>query len=112
MGKLCSSPRSPLTVVLRAQTDMDLPIASLDAFGASPGAQEAQEEARKVAKSLIDTGAVIIRDSRASQDANSRFLDLFEDYFAQPEKVLRDDERPEVGYQVVRPFKTGSNIRA
>ena len=28
------------------------------------------------------------------------FLDLIEDYFAQPEAELRKDERPELGYQV------------
>ena len=28
------------------------------------------------------------------------FLDLLEDYFAQPQESLKRDERPELGYQV------------
>ena len=31
------------------------------------------------------------------------FLDLIEDYFAQPEADLRKDERPDLGYQVSDP---------
>ena len=35
-----------------------------------------------------------------SEEDNSEFLDLMEDYFAQPEELLKRDERPELGYQV------------
>lgn len=35
-----------------------------------------------------------------SEEDNSEFLDLMEDYFAQPEELLKHDERPELGYQV------------
>lgn len=45
-------------------------------------------------------GALIVHDSRVSEEDNVAFLDLLEDYFAQPEEVLRQDERPELGYQV------------
>lgn len=80
---------------------MDLPTVSLDAFLADPNSPEGVEEARKAAESLIASGALIVRDSRAAKEANDRFLDLMEDYFALPEEQLRQDERPEVGYQVV-----------
>ena len=35
-----------------------------------------------------------------SEEDNDVFLDLIEDYFAQPEAELKKDERPELGYQV------------
>jgi hypothetical protein len=41
-----------------------------------------------------------VHDSRVSEDDNSVFLDLVEDYFAQPLQELRQDERPEILYQV------------
>ncbi|ORY34577.1 hypothetical protein BCR39DRAFT_116062 [Naematelia encephala] len=79
---------------------MDIPIISLDAYLANGDSPESRAEAIRCAESLILTGAVIVKDSRATSDANSRFLDLFEDYFTLGEQVLRDDERPQWGYQV------------
>lgn len=40
-----------------------------------------------------------MRDSRVSEEANERFLDVMEDYFAQPYEALQQDLRPEVHYQ-------------
>lgn len=80
---------------------MNITIVDLDKYLADPTSSSAEEEATKAAESLILTGALIVRDSRAIPEANSRFLDLFEDYFAQKEEDLKVDERPEVGYQVV-----------
>lgn len=76
-------------------------LVDLDVFLANPTSPEALDEARKAAESLIFTGALVVRDSRAPAEANNRFLDLFEDYFALPDEQLRKDERPELGYQVV-----------
>lgn len=80
---------------------MDLPTVSLDLYLSDPATDLAQTEAQKAAESLVLNGALIVRDSRAPKEANDRFIDLFEDYFAQPEEVLKQDERPELGYQVV-----------
>ena len=80
---------------------MDLTTVSLDAFIADPTSKEGLDEARKAAESLILTGALIVKDSRAPKESNDRFIDLFEDYFAQDREVLQKDERPEWGYQVV-----------
>lgn len=85
---------------------MDLPVVSLDAFLADPTSAQGIAEAKKTAESLILSGAVIVKDSRAPKEANDRFIDLFEDYFAQDAEVLRKDERPEWGYQVVCPPHT------
>ena len=82
---------------------MDISVVSLDAFLADPTSTAAREEAAKAAESLILTGALIVQDSRAKREVNERFLDLFEDYFAQDEAALKVDERPELGYQVVSP---------
>lgn len=45
-------------------------------------------------------GALILHDSRVSEGDNAKFLDLMEDYFNQPEASLKEDERPELSYQV------------
>ncbi|GAA5898572.1 uncharacterized protein JCM6883_003357 [Sporobolomyces salmoneus] len=77
-----------------------LPIIDLDAFLASPTSPEGAKAAKLTAQSLIEYGALIVKDTRVSEEANSRFLDLMEDYFDQPQEALEKDLRPEVHYQV------------
>ncbi|KAK1756522.1 hypothetical protein QBC47DRAFT_413064 [Echria macrotheca] len=80
---------------------MDLPIIDLDVFRQNPqDAPEVQNECVKAAKALITYGALVLHDSRVSEDDNATFLDLLEDYFAQPAEVLKRDERPELSYQI------------
>ncbi|KAI0551110.1 Clavaminate synthase-like protein [Xylaria curta] len=79
---------------------MDLPIIDLDVFLSSPDSPAAQEECAKAARALITYGALVLRDSRVAEPDNAAFLDLMEDYFAQPDEALRRDLRPEVNYQV------------
>lgn len=80
---------------------MDLPIIDLDLFLSQPHDSEAVvQECRKAADALIVFGALLLHDSRVSEEDNNTFLDLLEDYFAQPEDVLKQDERPELSYQV------------
>lgn len=81
--------------------DMDLPAIDLDVFLNNPvSSPEVQAECLKAANALITYGALVLHDSRTSESANNAFLDLLEDYFAQPEADLRRDERPELSYQV------------
>jgi isopenicillin N synthase-like dioxygenase len=88
-----------MTVV--EQLSMDLPVIDLDIFLGKPqGSQEVQDECRRAANALITYGALVLHDSRVSEEDNSTFLDLLEDYFAQPEKDLKMDERPELSYQI------------
>lgn len=54
----------------------------------------------QAAEALVVYGAVILHDSRVTEDDNQEFLDLLEDYFAQPQEALKKDERPELSYQV------------
>ncbi|EFX00553.1 oxoglutarate/iron-dependent oxygenase [Grosmannia clavigera kw1407] len=80
---------------------MDLPIVDLDVFRTQPAdSAAAQAECSKAAEALIAFGALVLHDSRVSEADNDAFLDLLEDYFAQPEATLRRDERPALGYQV------------
>ncbi|GAA5858353.1 hypothetical protein JCM1840_001160 [Sporobolomyces johnsonii] len=77
-----------------------LPIVDLDTFLASPNSPSATAEATKTAEALIEYGALIVKDSRVSEAANERFLDLMEDYFSQDQERLEEDLRPEVHFQV------------
>ncbi|KAF9454118.1 Clavaminate synthase-like protein [Macrolepiota fuliginosa MF-IS2] len=80
---------------------MDLPVVDLDVFLSEPRSSNTFiQECKKAADSLIVYGALVLHDSRVSEDDNSHFLDLLEDYFAQPEAELKKDERPELSYQV------------
>ncbi|TFK77370.1 Clavaminate synthase-like protein [Pluteus cervinus] len=80
---------------------MDLPIIDLDIFLNKPREDpEVIQESKKAAEALIVYGALVLHDSRVSEEDNTVFLDLLEDYFAQSEEVLKQDERPELSYQV------------
>lgn len=80
---------------------MDLPIVDVDVFRTQPRDSPAViAECKKAADALITYGALVLHDSRVSEEDNTTFLDLLEDYFAQSEEDLRKDERPELGYQI------------
>ncbi|KZS93158.1 Clavaminate synthase-like protein [Sistotremastrum niveocremeum HHB9708] len=78
-----------------------LPIINLDLFlSEDQTSPDVVQECKKAADALIVYGALLVQDSRVSEDDNDRFLDLLEDYFAQSETELKKDERPELGYQI------------
>ncbi|KAK0763717.1 hypothetical protein N5P37_003100 [Trichoderma harzianum] len=80
---------------------MDLPIIDLDIYLNNPSSSPAvQAECSRAASALITYGALLLHDSRVSEADNNTFLDLLEDYFAQPEQDLKRDERPELSYQI------------
>jgi len=79
---------------------MDLPIIDLDVFLSDPSSSAAQAECLKAAEALIAYGALVLRDGRVAEADNACFLDLLEDYFAQPRDAIRADERPELAYQI------------
>jgi isopenicillin N synthase-like dioxygenase len=89
------------TQAAQHELSMDLPIIDLDAYlNNSLDSDLVQVECRKAADALITYGALVLHDSRVSEQDNSTFLDLLEDYFAQDDDVLRKDERPDLSYQV------------
>ncbi|KAK7442300.1 hypothetical protein Landi51_09601 [Colletotrichum acutatum] len=80
---------------------MDLPIIDLDVFLNEPRDSAAvRDECEKAATALITYGALVLHDSRVAESDNTTFLDLLEDYFAQPTEELKKDERPELSYQI------------
>ncbi|KAI0068123.1 Clavaminate synthase-like protein [Artomyces pyxidatus] len=84
-----------------AESVPTLPVIDLDLFRSQPLESTAViAECRKAADALITYGALLLHDERVSEDDNSTFLDLLEDYFDQPLSDLKMDEHPEVGYQV------------
>lgn len=83
------------------ELSMDLPVIDLDVFLHRPReSPEVQAECASAADALVTYGALVLHDSRVSERDNDTFLDLLEDYFAQPEDELKKDERPELSYQV------------
>ncbi|KIJ22056.1 hypothetical protein PAXINDRAFT_6177 [Paxillus involutus ATCC 200175] len=97
-----------------------LPVIDLDVFlSEEESSERVQEECKKAAVALITYGALLVHDSRVSEEDNNSFLDLVEDYFAQPPEELKKDERPDISYQVgvtlentEKPKKTLGYIRS
>lgn len=80
---------------------MDLPIIDLDLFRTLPRDDpRVLAECRRAADALVEFGALVLHDGRVAEADNDKFLDLLEAYFAQPADTLRQDERPQLGYQV------------
>lgn len=84
-----------------ADQSMNLPVIDLDVYLNQPlDSDVVRQECAKAADALITYGALVLHDSRVASEDNDTFLDLLEDYFAQPDDVLRKDERPELSYQI------------
>ncbi|CAG8515581.1 5823_t:CDS:1 [Acaulospora morrowiae] len=77
-----------------------LPIVDLELYLNDKYSPLAIKECKKAANALVDYGALLVKDPRVTEKDNSRFLDLMEDYFAQPFEVKLKDARPEFSYQV------------
>ncbi|KAK4050101.1 hypothetical protein OIV83_003672 [Microbotryomycetes sp. JL201] len=75
-----------------------LPVIDLDAFLTGDDAIK-QTQGELTAQALIRYGALIVKDSRVSEQANEHFLDVLEDYFDQEEYLLEQDLRPQWGWQ-------------
>ncbi|KAK9413968.1 hypothetical protein SUNI508_11420 [Seiridium unicorne] len=102
MGNILSSMAAQADLAQEnKELSMNLPIVDVDVFRNNPrDSPEVLAECKKAAHALITYGALIVHDSRVSEDDNTTFLDLLEDYFAQSEEDLKKDERPELGYQI------------
>ena len=55
----------------------------------------------KVAESLKQTGALVVRDPRCPAEVNDMFLDMMETYFQKSDDFKRKQERPHLHYQVI-----------
>ncbi|KAI8056148.1 hypothetical protein BDF22DRAFT_674076 [Syncephalis plumigaleata] len=79
---------------------MDLPIIDLNLYFNDKTSASAIAECRKAADALREYGALLVRDPRVTQEDNEHFLDMVEDYFAQPEEQKMKDVRKELSYQI------------
>ncbi|KAG2374174.1 hypothetical protein C9374_011011 [Naegleria lovaniensis] len=59
-----------------------------------------QEDIDLVRKSFVETSCLILRDPRVTFEKAASFLDLMEDYYAQPTEVKMKDVHPEWSYQI------------
>lgn len=86
-------------------SDLNLPVIYLNLFFNKNGdPKRYQDECVKLANSLHEYGAAIIRDPRFREEENIQFLNMLEQYFEMSDG--RRDARPEIGYQVgVTPEK-------
>jgi isopenicillin N synthase-like dioxygenase len=77
-----------------------LPVVDLEAYLNNPNSEEAQQACKQVLQILHETSCLIIRDPRVTHEDNSTFIDMMEDYYAQPFDVKKEDARPEQFFQV------------
>ncbi|KAJ3025435.1 hypothetical protein HDV00_012716 [Rhizophlyctis rosea] len=79
---------------------INLPTIDLTPFLQDASSPAALAECQKAATTLRAFSALTIKDPRVPEDQNAQFLNMMEDYFAQPTEVKERDARPELGYQV------------
>eukprot|EP00735_Rhodelphis_limneticus_P014339 TRINITY_DN834_c0_g1::TRINITY_DN834_c0_g1_i1::g.25457::m.25457 TRINITY_DN834_c0_g1::TRINITY_DN834_c0_g1_i1::g.25457 ORF type:complete len:355 (-),score=141.07,DIOX_N/PF14226.1/8.8e-08,2OG-FeII_Oxy/PF03171.15/0.065 TRINITY_DN834_c0_g1_i1:468-1532(-) len=79
----------------------EVPVIDLASFLAGTATNEELEAtSKKVAECLRETGVLIVRDPRVSEQDNTTFLNQMEKYWDLPDEVKMKDIRPEIGYQV------------
>eukprot|EP00271_Cylindrocystis_brebissonii_P003437 TRINITY_DN1441_c0_g1_i1.p1 TRINITY_DN1441_c0_g1~~TRINITY_DN1441_c0_g1_i1.p1 ORF type:complete len:411 (+),score=78.15 TRINITY_DN1441_c0_g1_i1:210-1442(+) len=61
---------------------------------------ELQRMSAEVARCLRETGALILRDPRVTDEDNSHFLDMMERYFGQADEIKKREARPDLLFQV------------
>ncbi|CAG8544030.1 9628_t:CDS:1 [Acaulospora morrowiae] len=77
-----------------------LPLINLGLYLNDRNNSLAIKECKKTADALRNYGALLVKDPRVTEEDNSRFLDLMEDYFAQPFEIKLKDVRSGLGYQM------------
>eukprot|EP00965_Chrysotila_dentata_P114076 3772262-Pleurochrysis_carterae.AAC.1 len=87
-----------------ARATHKIEVASVDDYLHGADSDTLQESSRAacevVARSLLATGMVILRDSRVKTADHEAFLDMLELYFDQDDAAKKLDERPDLHYQV------------
>lgn len=84
-----------------AATMESIAIVDVAAFrAAAAGSAERQAICERVARSLHESGCLIIRDPRVTAEDNAAFVALMEQYYGQGDDAKRPDARPELHYQV------------
>jgi hypothetical protein len=86
-------------------TEDALPVFDLAPFLAcaeSDVAHDVLDACKRLATCLVETGCLIVRDPRVSEDENERFISLMEQYFGRPNEAKLAEARPDVHYQARR----------
>jgi isopenicillin N synthase-like dioxygenase len=83
-----------------SSTSIDLPVINLEPYLKNPHSDEAKVECFKLAEACKKYSAFAVNDPRVTEQENSDFLDLIEDYFNLPTEEKMKDCRPELAYQV------------
>jgi hypothetical protein len=83
-----------------AKASFEVPVVDLDVYRANPLSAEGQEQCAKTADAFHKYGLLAVRDSRAAESDNDRFIDMLERYFEQPDDVVAVDVRKDLHYQV------------
>jgi hypothetical protein len=63
-------------------TTTTLPVVDLSHFLNSHDSPATVKESKHLAEALYNVGSVLVKDPRANFEDNSKFLDLFEQYFS------------------------------
>ncbi|GAV85689.1 hypothetical protein CFOL_v3_29123 [Cephalotus follicularis] len=61
---------------------------------------ELSKSCSEVSRILRETGALLVKDPRCTAEDNDRFIDMMENYFQKPRDFKRQQERPNLHYQV------------
>lgn len=89
-----------MTLLTPISSTLNLPIIDLAIYLKDPNSDGAKAECKKAAKALLDYSALAVRDPNCTEQENSSFLDLMEDYFSQSTELKLKDSRPEYSFQV------------
>jgi isopenicillin N synthase-like dioxygenase len=81
-------------------TTVLLPVINVFEYIENSQSEQAKEECIKLAEAVKTYGAFAIRDKRVTEEENTAFLDLIEDYFDQPTEEKLKDTRPDLHFQV------------
>ena len=82
------------------ESTFELPVIDLTPFLKDPSSDEAMMQCKKASDAFLKYSACSVLDSRVTEQDNSEFLDLLEDYFNRPTETKMLDVRPQLSYQV------------
>eukprot|EP01133_Synstelium_polycarpum_P003764 gene3764-4339_t len=69
-------------------------------FLANPESAESLQDCKNLVRTLQETSCLVIKSPNVNEADNSRFLDMMEQYYAQPVEALMKDVHPEWSYQL------------
>jgi len=77
--------------------EVEIPVIDVEAYLSS---SQDEEQCKKVAKALHELGLLCVKDPRVTSKDNDVFIDMMEEYYAQPAEATDKDIRKDFHYQV------------